>query len=182
VYTSVVRAGEIQGIDAATLISRNTTEAPVPDTEEDYDEQGWVEVWRNHFDGTYWVVMADKVDYENGELEGSGHGSNEPYKRMCLPISEYEAQFHAELGRDEQRWVTLARDEHIKADPGAYGLPAINPRWPQIMDDERWYAARAVYHKTRVVRNAPRSADGERWTGKAGEGAVVLARPDTPKE
>jgi hypothetical protein len=93
-------------------------------------QQKKVEVWLNHNDGRLYVVV--NPDQTNRELAGPG-GPNEVYKRWCTP---FDPSQYRQINSNP---VNAASDEVVHSPPEAFGLPAINPRWPQIMDDERWY-------------------------------------------
>ena len=86
-------------------------------------------IWVNHFEpGKYYEVV--RTDVQRKEIR------NDEFKQWCIPF-------------DPNRWIIhesrlIAGDEHWKEDPtrlsrSPYNLPAMNERWFQIMDDEKWY-------------------------------------------
>jgi len=85
-------------------------------------------VWFDHLDRSFWEVM--RTDTNVREVR------NEDFKSWCIPF-------------DESRYIIfkkrlIAADEEFKGEPNwwvapPYNLPALNPRWLQIMDDEQWF-------------------------------------------
>ena len=87
----------------------------------------WKLIWYDHYrpNQLFEVVGTDvsKADVDNGI-----------FNSWCVPFDP--SQFDV-LAR-----IEIAGDEHWKASSDLltqHGLPMLNERWFQIMDDERWY-------------------------------------------
>jgi hypothetical protein len=85
-------------------------------------------VWYDHLDGRFWEVMRTDVSISDVR--------NEQFKSWCVPF-------------DESQYIILkkrliAADEQFKEGANwwvlpPYKLPALNQRWLEIMDDEKWF-------------------------------------------
>lgn len=101
---------------------------PPPPAVQQLPQHQYKLVWFNHEDGKLWEVRSTNTnitEVRNGQ-----------FKSWCAPFDESQFVVH------QRRLV--AGDEHFKESANwwtvaPYGLPALNERWLQIMDDEKWY-------------------------------------------
>jgi hypothetical protein len=91
--------------------------------------------WFTHYESDR-LFKVEKTDISNSELVWQGD-PNEVFKMWCSPLdlSHKKVVKQIEVAGDEQ--LKGVEPNWWTKDP--YNLPALNPRWTQIMDDERWY-------------------------------------------
>jgi hypothetical protein len=104
------------------------TPTPVPSAKSVVDS--WKLLFFDHFHPEHlWEVKHTNV--------GQADVKNDEFRSWCEPFDEKRY--------DVLERVTVAQDEHWQVTPtflSERGLPMLNERWFQIMDDERWYAYR----------------------------------------
>jgi hypothetical protein len=87
----------------------------------------WKLIWYNHYQpNTLFEVLS--TDLSVGDI------TNNLFQTWCKPFDPSGFQILEK--------VEIAGDEHWKVPPqflSDRGLPMLNERWFQIMDDERWY-------------------------------------------
>jgi hypothetical protein len=97
-------------------------------------------VWFNHFEGN----MLYQV---NRTETGKNDVMNDEFRTWCSPFNEqdYVIQERYLVAADEQfKDVPGKGKENWWNKPEYDNLPKLNPRWLQIMDDERWYVYKVV--------------------------------------
>jgi hypothetical protein len=95
-------------------------------------QETWKLIWYDHFlpNQLFEVLRTDvsKADVNNSV-----------FHTWCAPIDRNNFNILEQ--------VLVAKDEHWQVSPGFltdHGLPMLNERWFQIMDDEQWYAVRVT--------------------------------------
>jgi|SRR5271166_1337324 len=93
-------------------------------------QETWKLIWFDHYRPNQLFEVV-RTDVSKANVD------NRVFNSWCVPIDPNSFNILEK--------VEIAGDEHWKVPPEfltAHGLPMLNERWFQIMDDERWYAAR----------------------------------------
>jgi hypothetical protein len=91
----------------------------------------WKLIWYDHFSNGFFEVVRTDVSLADVE--------NRLFHTWCIPFdrTRYEILEEVVVAQGEH-WQVEGRNQYL----AERGLPPLNERWFQIMDDERWYAYR----------------------------------------
>lgn len=95
-------------------------------------QETWKLIWYDH-NRPQQLFEVRSTDVSKADVD------NRVFNSWCVPIDRNNFNILEQ--------VLVAKDEHWQVSPEfltAHGLPMLNERWFQIMDDERWYAARVI--------------------------------------
>jgi hypothetical protein len=95
-------------------------------------QETWKLIWYDHFRRNQLFEVL-KTDVSKADV------NNSVFNSWCVPIARNNFNILEQ--------VLIAKDEQWQVSPAFltdHGLPMLNERWFQIMDDERWYAVRVT--------------------------------------
>ena len=95
-------------------------------------QETWKLIWYDHFLKNQLFEVL-RTDVSQADVH------NSVFHTWCVPIDRNNFNILEQ--------VLVAKDEKWQVSPEfltAHGLPMLNERWFQIMDDEQWYAVRVT--------------------------------------